>query len=326
MFADNAKHRPFPIGVLPIRGRSRAFSLVASSVLALAFVPSQSLAQDTSPTAVEDVVVTGRNLRKAVDEFVSEVTLPPPGHGPARWGRSICVGVVNLQQNAAQILIDRVSDAAASINLEAQGPDCDPNILIIASAEADVLANALVERSPLAFRPRYSGSSQSRIALEKFRTSTAAVRWWHVSMPVMRDGSPAVRLPGEEAAPMIPGSGLLTTEVTNRLLRSFVILDISKMEGLNFQQVGDYVAMVALAQMNPEADTSSFSTIMNVFDEPTQHAGLTQWDRNYLQSLYGSYLNQRRPNAQVGAIGSRMARDIRISRRDSEAQDTPSQD
>ncbi|WP_292054265.1 MULTISPECIES: hypothetical protein [unclassified Brevundimonas] len=295
-------------------------------MMALALLPTQSPAQEAPPTTVEDVVVTGRKLQKAVDEFVSEVTLPPPGHGPARWGQKICVGVVNLQQDAARILIDRVSDAAASINLEPQGPDCDPNILIIATAEADTLANVLVERSPLAFRPRYSGSSQSRIALERFRTSSAPVRWWHVSLPITRDGAPAVRMPGEETAPMITGSGLLTTEITNRLLRSFIILDISKMEGLNFQQVGDYVAMVALAQMNPEADTSSFSTILNVFDEPTQHAGLTQWDRNYLQSLYGSYLNQRRPNAQVGAIGSRMARDIRSERRTSEAQETTSQD
>ena len=281
--------------------------------LAFSSLPSIGYAQDAPPTAVDDVVVSGQRLDKAVTQFVAGVTRPPPGHGPARWMNKICVGVVNLQPMAAQTVIDRVAEAAASIDIESEPPDCEPNILIIATSDADNLANALTERSPLAFRPGYAGASQSRRALENFRTSSAPVRWWHVSMPVTRSGAPAVRLPGG-LAPMIPGSGRLTTEVTNRLLRSFVILDIPKMDGLNYQQVGDYVAMVALVQLNPDADTTGFDTILNVFDQPTQMTGMTEWDHSYLNSLYGSYLNQRRPNAQVGAVGSRMLRDMRRSR------------
>ena len=287
--------------------------LVLHSLLSAAFLMSGSVqvapSQEPPATAVEDVVVNGRSLRQTVEAFVSEVTSPPPGHGPARWDRRVCVGVVNLRQTAAQTLIDRVSDAATLIDLEPAGPGCSPNILIIATDDADGLANALVERQPHAFRPQYSGASQSARKLEAFRTTTKPVRWWHVSMPVTRDGgAPAVRLPGY-GAPMIPGSGRLTTEVTNRLLRSFVILDITKMEGTSFEQVGDYVAMVALAQIDPDADTSSFNTVMNLFDDPSHSETLTDWDQAYLRALYSAYLNERNPNAQLGSVGGAMVRD-----------------
>ena len=107
----------------------------------------------------------------------------------------------------------------------------------------------------------------------------------------------------------------MTTEVTNRLLRSFVILDISKMEGATFQQVGDYVAMVALAQIDPDADTASFDTVMNLFDQPRHAETLTDWDQAYLRALYGAYLNERNPNAQLGSVGSVMVRDRRAAER-----------
>lgn len=290
-------------------------SFLSAVFLLSGFAEQAAPPQEAPATVVDDVVVNGRSLRQTVDAFVSEITNPPPGHGPARWDRRICVGVVNLQRDAAQIVIDRVSEAATLIDLEPAGPGCSPNILVIATDDANGLANALVEGQPRAFRPNYSGASQSARALEAFRVTSQPVRWWHVSMPVTRDsGAPAVRLPGE-SAPMIPGSGRLTTEVTNRLLRSFVILDITKMEGATFQQVGDYVAMVALAQIDPDADTSSFDTVMNLFDDPGHSETLTDWDQAYLRALYGAYLNQRNPNAQLGSVGSVMVRDRRASER-----------
>lgn len=279
---------------------------------------------DSEPTPVDDVVVSGRSLRETVEAFVSGITSPPPGHGPARWHRRVCVGVVNLRPDAAQQVIDQVSRAATLVDLEPLGPGCSPNILVIATADADGLANALVEGKPNAFRPDYAGAAQSAQALNSFRASDQPVRWWHVSMPVVRDtGTPAVRLP-RQGPPMIPGAGRLRTEVTNRLLRSFVILDVTKMEGTTFQQVGDYVAMVALAQIDPDADTSSFNTVMNVFNNQT--ASLTDWDQAYLRSLYGAYLNERNTNAQVTSVGNVMVRDRRASERLAQSEgpaDTP---
>lgn len=303
-----------------------AILTAALLVSPLAEQTTPASAQDSPATSVEDVVVSGRSLRQAVEAFVGEVTNPPPGHGPARWAQRVCVGVVNLRQDAAQVVIERVSEAATVINLDPMGPGCSPNILVIATDDADGLANALVEGQPLAFRPGYAGASQSGRKLDAFRTTSNPVRWWHVSMPVTRGSeNPAVRMPGQRA-PEIPGGSLLTTEVVNRLRRSFVILDITKMEGATFQQVGDYVAMVALAQVDPDADTSSFDTVMNLFSDPEHVGNLTEWDQAYLRALYGAYLNERNPNAQLGSVENLMVRDRRAIERARPGPESASQD
>lgn len=292
----------------PLWPRGLSLALLLGPML----MAGTSRAQDQA-TQLEDVVVQGRALTEAVRQFVDEVVAPPRGHGPARWDRRVCVGVVNLRQEAAQVIIDRVSAAAEVVDLQPDGPGCRPNILVIATDDSDGLANALVEASPLAFRPRYSGAARSERALEAFRVSDRPVRWWSVSLPVIRDtGEPAVRLPGR-SAPLIPGSGRLRTEVTNRLVRSFVIVDVSRIEGVTFQQLGDYVAMIALSQIDLEADTASFDTVLNLFNAPGRADTLTDWDRSYLTSLYGSYLNQRNPDAQAGEVGSSMTRDRRTA-------------
>ncbi|CAN5162794.1 hypothetical protein BH09PSE1_BH09PSE1_20390 [soil metagenome] len=272
--------------------------------------------QDPPPTAVEDVTVTGRSLPEAVNAFVDDVTEPASGYGPARWARRICVGVVNLRPEAAQVLIDRVSDVSASVGLEPGDVGCRPNILVIATDQASALADALIQAKPRVFRPNYSGAAGSPKDLEAFRTSTQPVRWWPISVPVdTNTGQVAVKLPGGDA-PMISGGGRLTTNVASALQRVIVILDVTRMENITYQQLGDYLAMVSLAQIDDEADTSSFSTILNLFAAPSVDQTMTDWDRSYLASLYDSNLNQRNPGAQLGAVSSVMTRDRQVAQRE----------
>ena len=265
--------------------------------------------QDPPATQLEDVVVDGRRLREAVDSFVDDVVAPPVGRGPARWNRKVCVGIVNLRRDAAQALADQVSAVADRVGLEIGEPGCSPNILVIATDDGAALARALVDEKPRAFLPQYSGAARSSEALDDFQTTSAPVRWWHVSMPVVRDtGEPGVRLPGF-GPPMIPGEGRLRSSLRNDLQRAFVILDMDDTGGLNIQQLGDYIGMVALAQVDPEAETSSYDTILNLFQTTTPGLTLTDWDVSYLTALYDSELNQRSANAQEGEISSLMLRD-----------------
>jgi len=297
-------------------------TLVLSVVLGLGLMPDVAIAQQTrteTETAVEDIVVLGMPLREQVETFVDDVTAPATGWGPARWDErsGICVGVVNLRRDAAQAMADRVSEVALTLNLTVGEPGCSPNVLIIATDDAPALATAMVERSPNAFRPRYSGAARRPSALRAFETSDRAVRWWHVSMPVIRDtGRPAVRVPGMDPPVISSWGSRLTTPITSRLLRAYVIIDIDQAEGLSFTQLTDYVAMVTFAQIDPDAEVSGFPTILNVFENSTVASGLTDWDQDYLDALYGSEMNQRHPNAQSGAVASMMFRERRQAGRE----------
>lgn len=298
----------------------RGISVVALLALVCA-VPGLARAQETPETRVEDIVVLGTPLREQVETFADTVVAPPHGRGPARWSArsGICVGVVNLQRDAAQAMVDRVSEVALELGLPIGEPGCSPNVLIIATDDAPALTAALVERSPNAFRPPYAGSSRSRLQLRRFIESDAPVRWWHISMPVHSEtGRMAVSLPGYPPARVRALSSRLTTLIQNDLMRAYVIIDIDQIEGVSFQQLADYVAMVAFAQVDPDADLSGFSTILNVFDNPNIAYGLTDWDQSYLGSLYGAELNQRNPNAQSGAVAALMFRERRRAEDDSE--------
>ena len=144
-----------------------------------------------------------------------------------------------------------------------------------------------------------------------------------MSMPVTETGAPAVKLPGDIAGPWVEQDGSrLTTRLRNNLIGAIVILDVSRVSGASFQQVGDYIGMVAMAQIDPDAETSPYDTVLNLFDPALRPAGLTDWDRSYLTSLYAAELNQRQPNAQSGAVASVMFRD-RLAARNRETGSIP---
>ncbi|HZV83512.1 MAG TPA: hypothetical protein VFF48_00855 [Brevundimonas sp.] len=287
----------------------RIAATVAALLILAAPAAAQVPARDPAPAELENVVVEGRRLSETIERFVDDVVAPPVGRGPARWNRKVCVGALNLRREAAQVVLDQVSRIALELGLEPGDPGCKPNIFIIATNDGEGLAKALVERKPRTFRPNYSGAARSRTALERFQSGAEPVRWWHISMPVTETGEPAVRLPGY-GPPMIREDGSrLTTRIRNNLLGALVILDLEKMDGVNFQQLGDYIGMIAMAQIDPEAETATYDTVLNLFQSPGAVDGLTDWDRSYLSALYDAELNRRAPSQQGGEVAGLMLRD-----------------
>ena len=272
---------------------------VALSLALLATSPAQQATapapapQTTTPADPDGVVdlgdisVSGRRLDEATQEFVREVGAPARGRGLARWRNGVCIGVANLRNETAQYIADRVSTVAEDVGLKAGEPGCEPSVLIIAVTDANAFTQAFVERRPRLFIVGGGGMDLGRSGLERFKTNDQPVRWWTVSMPVDADtGLIATRLPGEEAPTVSTFASRLTTQIVDDTKRAFVIVDIDKIGGVSLQQLSDYLAMVVLAQVDPNADTSSYSTVLNVFKDPGQTEGLTDWDKAYLEGLY----------------------------------------
>ncbi len=89
-----------------------------------------------------------------------------------------------------------------------------------------------------------------------------------------------------------------------------IVIDASKTGHTTVGALADYVAMVALAQINPEAETGNAPTILNLFSEDAslRPAALTSWDIAYLRGLYASADNPRSTRQQEGQIVRRMMR------------------
>jgi hypothetical protein len=287
--------------------------------------------QDPPETAatLEDVVVEGRVLEEMVREFVGEVGAPAGRRGLARWHDRLCVGVVNVRSDLGQAVADRVSQVALDLGVDIGEPGCKANVFIVFTADGAALADAMVEESRRAFRIGVGGMDRGSGALEEFRTEERPVRWWHVSLPVNADtGQRAIRLPGDEAPPRINvfAASRMSTQIRDDLKKTMIIVDVDRLGEVNLAQLADYLAFVALVQVEPDAETAAWDTILNLFDDPAGVDGLTEWDVSYLTSLYqvqGSPVLRLNPRGQTGVVAADMVRDRREAARTPPAEAVP---
>jgi hypothetical protein len=270
-------------------------------------------AQDPPATPLEDVTVDGRTLEERAAEFVAEVTQPVRRRGLARWARPACFGVVNFQGDAARAIADQLVARADELALPVGEADCEPNVFIIGTDDAPAVARAWVERDPDVFDPYFSGSTAGRGALETFISSDAAVRWWHISIPVHFDiftqqAAPAVRLPGRDPPWFrVYAKSQHQSRIRDDLLKVLVLVDTGRMGPVTIPQLCDYLLMVAYARIDPEGDTAAYDTILNLFEDASV-PGLTEWDRSYLAALYEADPTRR---VGLGTTGDRLAEGIR---------------
>lgn len=292
------------------------------SILALAAVvillqdpqstrPTAPASTQEPTVALEDVVVEGRRLEELTREFVDQVSAPPRNRGLARWRSGICVGVVNIRTEVAQPLADRISRVAMDYGLRPGDPGCRPNILVTFADDGAALSNAMVERRRQIFRVGVGGLDRGNVALRDFRESDRPVRWWHVSVPTNANtGEAGIRLPGGDA-PLVMGEGLVNQGrwIRDDLNKVIIVVDINRIEGAMLPQLADYLAMVALAQVDPDGDTSRFSTILNLFENPEDSPGLSDWDRAYLDALYSGPSERIRSSDQTRELLRNIRRD-----------------
>ncbi|MGH6978983.1 MAG: hypothetical protein ACRED4_06805 [Brevundimonas sp.] len=300
-------------------------AVLLATLIGLQPLPPQDVVPQPDPAAdsavrLQDIEVVGRPLDDMIRNFVNEVAAPNSGRGIARWSESVCVGVANLKGEPAQYIVDRVSTVAEDIGLKPGAPGCSPNVLIIASADAQAEARHLVEQRSRAFRMGGSGMDRGGAALRAFQASEKPVRWWQVSMPVDSEtGARATRIPGEcegvcnsvfDYAPVMNvfAASRLSTQIIDNIFRTIVIIDVDQIADVSIQQLADYAAMVTFAQIDPEADTSGYASILNVFDQPQAAMSLTDWDKAYLDGLYSAERTQKNMRAGRSEIVSSIHR------------------
>jgi len=318
--------------------------------LALAALLSASPVQDaptqatptTEDTAVrlEDVEVTGRSLESMIDNFVVSVAASNPNRSLARWRNAVCVGAVNLQPDVAHHLVDRVSTIAGDIGLTPGAPGCTPNVLILATDDASGLSQVLVQQHRRALRMGGTGTDRGRTALHDFQMSDRPVRWWQVSMPVDdQTGALATRLPGNCRAPCgkttpgdesshffapiiaVSSASRLSTQIVDDLIKTFVVVDVNHLNSITADQLADYIAMITFAQIDPQADTRGYATILNVFEEPDSVSSLTEWDKAYLTGLYNTVRTRKNLNSARTEVASSIRRAHERLRAENPSQD-----
>lgn len=288
--------------------------IAALAAWALSQDPLSTPPQDPPPVALEDVVVEARRLEELTREFVDEVSAPARRRGLARWRSGVCVGVGGIRQDIAQALADHVSRVALEYGLRPGDPGCSANVLIVFAEDGRALADEMVERRRRVFHLGVGGLDRGNVALVDFRESDRPVRWWHVSVPINAEtGDIAIRMPGDVGSPYVKGEGRVNRGrlVRDELNKVIIVVDGDQVAGVGLPQLGDYLSMVALAQIDPDGDTGGFASILNLFEDPAGNPGLSGWDRAYLDGLYSNWPWRIRANDQTYEV----LRNLREARR-----------
>ena len=262
---------------------------------------------DPDAAHVDDVEVVARmraaQIRDRVNAFIESNMAPPHGRPLARWNKPVCVATAYLNAQYAQAVIDRVATRIIEAGGDVAGPGCKVDVMIVGTDDGARTARELVKDDPRGYRPSRGSTDQGSAALRRFQEGNAPVRWWHVSLPVNIDtGELAVRLDGEGYSTInIRDASRLRTNVRDDLARVTVIVDFSRTGQVQSSALADYIAFVALAQVNPDGELGDQDTILNLFERPTDYTAMTQWDRDYLAALYKAAPN--RPNIHVQTRG-----------------------
>lgn len=288
-------------------------------------------------------ITASASAQEATDRtraFVEQVALMPSSNDRpmARWQNDICVGAVGLQPSEAQALVDRISVRARSIGLDPGAPGCRANVMVIYAPDSDSLSRQIVDqrRDLLGYYADGSAVTAGREELDDFANSQRPVRWWYVSEAGAgamqnRPGAALDRqasgrsqaqaaAAGEGSSASNAGSGTdiqgmdavrsngsrTRTNLRNEMSYTLVVVDARRVAGVSAQAWMDYVAMVALAQIDPNAQTTGYDTVLNLFASPSSPpAGLSAWDDAYLKAVYRARRDSG-GNRQITDVARRM--------------------
>lgn len=283
-----------------------------------------------------DIVVTAPEVEAAARAFTNAVSAPPSREDQlARFERRVCPGVVGLGRRQAQFIVDRIAQRALDVGLNVGAPGCLANVLVLVTGDAPALARQIAEdqRYLMAnYGVQENLNTRGEDALEDFISTDRPVRWWHVSQtetdngevlghtnPYGRMRSPSVQefRGAEVTRPSTMGFGRLSRPTLQSLRNVVVIVDARRVASVRLDALSDYIAMVALAQTEPGADTAAYDTILNLFsDNPAGEIGMTAWDQAYLEGLYAGRGNALNARWQGNNIARRMRDEIAPEQRD----------
>ncbi|MFN3837726.1 MAG: hypothetical protein ACK4MI_08445 [Brevundimonas sp.] len=280
-----------------------ALGHIVAAFLAVGMIGTSSGAQqanqDAQAAEVDAIEVVGsrQTIQRQAEEFVQEVGRAPDNAALARWGSKVCVGVVNLNSPYGRLVADRVSAVALDLGLNVGESGCRPNLMIIFASDAGDVARALVSHDRRGFMPDLPNSNLGDKALADFQTSERPVRWWHVSAAVELDtGAPiASSTSGDSTAPVVNvrQMSLLKTGIREDLQRVVIVVDANRVRPANLASVADFVAFIAMAQVDPDVDVDDKPSILSLFSGNPTTDSLTSWDIAYLRSLYRAAPDRR---------------------------------
>jgi hypothetical protein len=208
----------------------------------------------------------------------------------------------------------RIAEIARAAHVPLAGEHCRPNLYVYVTARPAELLQAMAKRD-FAFT---FGADASGSVVDEFISTPRSVRVWYSSSE--KDGSGKSFVTGgfcvDPDIPLLPvpvdcnrEASRLLFNASREFTRIFVIADQGRLHGVTLGQFADYVAMVGLAKLTPDARLGDTPTILKLFAGAPQAAppGMSDWDQAYLKGLYAT---EQRSRLRRSQIARKMVREL----------------
>lgn len=271
---------------------------------------------------------TQTRSRDVIETFVASLATPTRTTGKiARWENGVCPLTVGQQPAVTKFVTQRVKDVAAMVGAPVNAAQsCTPNIEIVFTKIPQELLDNI-----RAHQTEYLGYAESRAQIEKLATVTRPVQAWYttqtkdlrgmsridsarrrgegVAMPCFtclgRSG-PIEYLP--DATYAVVTGNHISEGVRSAFYHVIIVADINKLTAYQAGPMADYIAMLALAQLNSLDMCHQPPSIVNMLAPGCEGkaTALTEYDLAYLRGLYKANPDKR-PLAQQNEIVDRMS-------------------
>lgn len=280
-------------------GRWSAAVVAASAALA----PVQGAAE---PAENETIVVVGEEedqRRRELKDFVRELGVANGEKPAARWVDPVCPTVTGLAREHAAIVETRVRSIARDAGARVAGKRCEPNIVIAFSGDGGALARAIRSRAPVRL------SEVPVTDRPSLFDGKAPIRWWYSTeardssgvaassiLPPWTAGNGAA---GGSVLPMNEDSttlnhynpSLISTRTMRALQSATVLVDANLAEGQTLSSIADFVALVALAEI--QLDAKPASSVLGLFASLDAPRRMSPRDETFLKALYRLPVDRR---------------------------------
>ena len=245
---------------------------------------------------LEEVTVTAHRaeLQARVAKFVNEIAARGNDEGLPRWQTPVCPIVSGLPRPEGEFILARISEIARAAAVPLAGEKCRPNLYILVHPQPRELLLAMQKRNFI-----YTfGRDAYPTAVDEFIATPRPVRVWYNA--------------SEKFAVFGPNyASRLRYHSEWELTHVFVVVDQTRLRAVARGQLADYVALVSLAQLKPDARLGDAPTILKLFDGTPEitAAGMTDWDQAFLKSLYAT---DQISTLQRSQMAHQIVREVRI--------------
>jgi hypothetical protein len=294
---------------------------VALAVLSLTGGRSWSdAAPPIPPPGLDQITVESQReralLEREVSTYVSAITVAPFQESLARWRNAICPLVAGLPRDHGEFILQRVSQIAGDAGVPLAPDHCRGNFYVVVTANPDALLQAWMKRDASMLR------DAGGMKLRGFLNSSAPIRVWYNAdletaegLPLIGDATSLAPTGRSTAQPLagVPNNThalgfRLSHDEVRELTSVIVLIDSNRAKGISFGQLADYVALIGMAELRPDAKVGDAPTILRLFSaSATPPAGLTPWDQSFLKALYHT---EQTDKMQLSEIKISIVRDV----------------